>query len=180
MAYGSELRRNHLHGMVTFLPAGPVSHRDFVTHAWSDNPIKDILVRMDDVDPRIQTGEQRRRFPQAPRPAIKRPCGSVALARLASAAGAAYQKTYGLDRSRLSEAAMLSRIFDDAPEQTRRKIAGMYAILVTANVGAWLWALVEFRGNASSSVPRSWLTASGCGTPSTPTISRRSTTSPAS
>jgi hypothetical protein len=32
-----------------------VSHRDFVTHAWSDNPIKDILARMDDVDPRIQT-----------------------------------------------------------------------------------------------------------------------------
>ena len=41
--------------MVTFLPAGDVSHRDFVTHAWSDNPVKDILVRMDDVDPRIQT-----------------------------------------------------------------------------------------------------------------------------
>ena len=53
--YSSELRRGHLQGMVTFLPAGPVSHRDFVTHAWSDNPIKDILVRMDDVDPRIQT-----------------------------------------------------------------------------------------------------------------------------
>ena len=43
---------------------------------------------------------------------------------------------------------MLSRIFDDAPEQTRGKIVGMYAILVTANAGAWLWALVEFRGNA--------------------------------
>jgi hypothetical protein len=55
VAYGSELRRNHLEGMVTFLPAGPVSHRDFVTHAWSDNPIKDILVRMDDVDPKIET-----------------------------------------------------------------------------------------------------------------------------
>ena len=53
--YSSELRRDHLQGMVTFLPAGPVSHRDFVTHAWADNPIKDILVRMDDVDPRIQT-----------------------------------------------------------------------------------------------------------------------------
>ena len=55
VAYGSDLRRGHLQGMVTFLPAGPVSHRDFVTHAWSDNPIKDILARMDDVDPRIQT-----------------------------------------------------------------------------------------------------------------------------
>ncbi len=55
VAYSSELRRGHLPGMVTFLPAGPVSHRDFVTHAWSDYPIKDILVRMDDVDQRIQT-----------------------------------------------------------------------------------------------------------------------------
>jgi hypothetical protein len=53
--YSSELRRGRLSGMVTFLPAGPVSHRDFVTHAWSDNPIEDILVRMDDVDPRIET-----------------------------------------------------------------------------------------------------------------------------
>jgi hypothetical protein len=55
VSYNSELRRGRLQGMVTFLPAGPVSHRDFVTHAWSDNPIKDILARMDDVDPRIQT-----------------------------------------------------------------------------------------------------------------------------
>jgi hypothetical protein len=45
--YSSELRRNNLQGMVAFLPAGPVSHRDFVTHAWTDNPIKDILLRMD-------------------------------------------------------------------------------------------------------------------------------------
>jgi hypothetical protein len=52
--YSSELRRGHLDGMVTFLPAGPVSHRDFVTHAWSDNPVEDILARMDDVDPRIE------------------------------------------------------------------------------------------------------------------------------
>jgi nickel/cobalt transporter (NiCoT) family protein len=43
---------------------------------------------------------------------------------------------------------MLSHIFDDAPERTRRKVAGMYVILVTANVGVWLWALVEFHGNA--------------------------------
>jgi hypothetical protein len=53
--YGSELRRGRLDGMVTFLPAGDVSHRDFVTHAWADNPIKDILVRMDDIDPHIET-----------------------------------------------------------------------------------------------------------------------------
>jgi len=53
--HSSELRRGNLHGMVSFLPAGPVSHRDFVTHAWADNPIKDILARMDNVDHGIQT-----------------------------------------------------------------------------------------------------------------------------
>jgi hypothetical protein len=41
--------------MVTFLPAGDISHRDFVSHAWADHPIKDILVRMDDADQRIET-----------------------------------------------------------------------------------------------------------------------------
>jgi hypothetical protein len=53
--YGPQLRDSHLQGMVTFLPAGDVSHRDFVTHAWADNPIKDILQRMDDSDLRIET-----------------------------------------------------------------------------------------------------------------------------
>jgi hypothetical protein len=53
--YGSELRRNHLQGMVTFLPAGDVPHRDFVTHAWTDNPVEDILLRMNDVAPKINT-----------------------------------------------------------------------------------------------------------------------------
>jgi len=57
VAYGSELRRNHLAGMVTFLPAGDVSHRDFVTHAWADNPVKDILARMEDVNPKSNTVE---------------------------------------------------------------------------------------------------------------------------
>jgi hypothetical protein len=41
--------------MVAFLPAGDISHRDFVTHAWSDNPISDILSRMDDVDSKVLT-----------------------------------------------------------------------------------------------------------------------------
>lgn len=53
--YSSELRRNHLQGMVTFLPTGDISHRDFVTHAWTDNPVTDILNRMDDVDPKVLT-----------------------------------------------------------------------------------------------------------------------------
>jgi hypothetical protein len=53
--YESQLRRDHLQGMVAFLPAGEVSHRDFVTHAWADNPIVDILDRMDDIDSNIAT-----------------------------------------------------------------------------------------------------------------------------
>ena len=53
--YSAELRHDHLQGMVSFLPAGDVSHRNFVTHAWADNPIKDILVRMDDIDPKNNT-----------------------------------------------------------------------------------------------------------------------------
>jgi hypothetical protein len=53
--YGTELRHNHLQGMVTFLPAGDVSHRDFVTHAWTDNPVEDILLRMTDVVPKTDT-----------------------------------------------------------------------------------------------------------------------------
>jgi hypothetical protein len=53
--YGSELRPDHLQGTVTFLPAGDVPHQDFVTHAWTDNPVTDILARMDDVDPNIET-----------------------------------------------------------------------------------------------------------------------------
>ncbi len=57
VAYDSELRRNHLRGMVAFLPAGPISHRDFVNHAWADFPIKDVLVRMDDVGPQYANTE---------------------------------------------------------------------------------------------------------------------------
>ena len=53
--YSSELRSSHLQGMVTFLPAGDISHRDFVSHAWADYPIKDILVRMDDDNRGIET-----------------------------------------------------------------------------------------------------------------------------
>jgi len=53
--FGSELKRDHLRGTVTFLPAGDVSHRDFVTHAWADNPVEDILMRLDDIDPKIET-----------------------------------------------------------------------------------------------------------------------------
>lgn len=52
IAYGSELKPNRLPGSVTFLPTGDISHRDFVTGAWTENPITDILERLDDVSPR--------------------------------------------------------------------------------------------------------------------------------
>lgn len=42
---------------------------------------------------------------------------------------------------------MFLRIFDDAPERTRGKVIGMYAILIGANVAAWLCAVLEFGGN---------------------------------
>jgi len=57
--YGSELRHDHMAGSVTFLPAGPISHRDFVTHAWADLPLKDTLLRLDEYDTRNQTASTR-------------------------------------------------------------------------------------------------------------------------
>ena len=43
---------------------------------------------------------------------------------------------------------MFPHIFDDAPERTRGKVVGLYAILVSANIAVWLWALAAFQGNA--------------------------------
>jgi nickel/cobalt transporter (NiCoT) family protein len=43
---------------------------------------------------------------------------------------------------------MFARIFDDAPERARGKVVGLYGILVAANIGAWLWAVAAFHGNA--------------------------------
>jgi hypothetical protein len=56
VSYSSALRRDNLPGMVTFLPTGDISHRDFVNHAWADYPVEDILLRMSDVVPKIDTG----------------------------------------------------------------------------------------------------------------------------
>ncbi len=53
--YSSELRHDHLQGTVAFLPTGDISHRDFVTHAWANDPIMDILARMEDIDSKVQT-----------------------------------------------------------------------------------------------------------------------------
>jgi hypothetical protein len=55
VSYSSELRHSELEGMVTFLPTGAISHRDFVTHAWANDPVRDILARMNGVYPKIQT-----------------------------------------------------------------------------------------------------------------------------
>jgi len=70
--YDSGLRRNQLRGMVAFLPAGPVSHRDFVTHAWADDPVKDILLRMDDVGPQFANADTTASIPAAALAAAKR------------------------------------------------------------------------------------------------------------
>jgi high-affinity nickel-transport protein len=43
---------------------------------------------------------------------------------------------------------MFPHIFDDAPERTRGKVVGLYAILVSANIAVWLWALAAFHDNA--------------------------------
>ena len=51
IAFGSELKPDRLPGSVTFLPTGDISHRDFVNHAWAANPIKDILLRLDEAGP---------------------------------------------------------------------------------------------------------------------------------
>ena len=39
----------------------------------------------------------------------------------------------------------LSSIFDDGAGNVRFKVAGIYAVLIAANVAAWVWALAAFR-----------------------------------
>ena len=41
---------------------------------------------------------------------------------------------------------MLSQLFDDTAERTRSNMRRIYALLIVGNVGAWLWALIEFHG----------------------------------
>jgi nickel/cobalt transporter (NiCoT) family protein len=42
---------------------------------------------------------------------------------------------------------MLSFIFDDRTDRMRSKIAGIYALLIAANLAAWAWALIAFHGH---------------------------------
>jgi hypothetical protein len=59
VAYSTELSDRPLPGSVTFLSTGPeVTHRDFVTHAWVDNPIKDLLGRLAEYDVRHDTADK--------------------------------------------------------------------------------------------------------------------------
>ncbi len=40
----------------------------------------------------------------------------------------------------------LSRmLLDDAPENTRRKIFGIYGVLLLMNASSWAWAMIAFR-----------------------------------
>jgi hypothetical protein len=68
--YGSELKHRQLAGSVTFLPTGSISHRDFVNRAWVESPLKDILVRLDEYNPGVETAaatsEPRPRVAAAP------------------------------------------------------------------------------------------------------------------
>jgi hypothetical protein len=49
IAYGTELKQQNWQRGVTFLSTGSkASHGSFVTHAWVDYPIKDLLSRMDE------------------------------------------------------------------------------------------------------------------------------------
>ncbi|RKP48451.1 HoxN/HupN/NixA family nickel/cobalt transporter [Trinickia fusca] len=41
---------------------------------------------------------------------------------------------------------LVFRLFDDSPATLRRKIVGIYALLIAFNVGAWIWAFIAFRG----------------------------------
>ena len=40
---------------------------------------------------------------------------------------------------------MLSKLFDDGPDNLRGRIVTMYAILIPANILAWLWAWIAFK-----------------------------------
>ena len=65
---------------------------------------------------------------------------------------AKYQAVFGYAKSRstvrtklMQRGPRLSHVFDDEPTDTRAKVATIYAVLLTANVLSWLWALTAFR-----------------------------------
>jgi nickel/cobalt transporter (NiCoT) family protein len=42
---------------------------------------------------------------------------------------------------------MVTSIFNDGSDRMSRKIAGLYALLIAANLAAWAWALIAFHGH---------------------------------
>jgi hypothetical protein len=46
VAFSTSLRANLRQGSVTFLATADARHTDFVTHAWVDSPIEDLLARL--------------------------------------------------------------------------------------------------------------------------------------
>ena len=57
----------------------------------------------------------------------------------------------------------------------KRKVVGVYALLIGANVAAWVWAFSCFHGYPVLMGTAFWRTRSGCVTRWMRTISRRST-----
>ena len=71
---------------------------------------------------------------------------------------------------------LISRIFSDGDASLRSRLFGLYAVLIGANVLVWAWALVVLRDRPVLLGTALLAYASACATPSTPTISRPSTT----
>jgi len=74
----------------------------------------------------------------------------------------------------------LAKIFSDSAGNTRSKIAGIYSVLLGANLLAWIWAFIAFRDHPVMLGTALLRILSGCAMPSTPITSPPSTTSPAS
>ena len=70
----------------------------------------------------------------------------------------------------------LSGLFNDVGGNLRAKIAGIYVLLIGANIGAWLWALSAFRDYPILLGAAMLAYTSVCATRSTPIISPPSTT----
>ena len=72
-------------------------------------------------------------------------------------------------------ATRISNLFNDSSDNLRAKVIGVYVLLFAANIAAWSWALVAFRDYPLLLGTAFLAYTFGCGTPSTPITSRRST-----
>ena len=71
---------------------------------------------------------------------------------------------------------VLSSLFNDEGGNLRGKVVGLYALLVGANIAAWLWALAAFRDFPVLLGTAMLAYTSACAMRSTPIISPPSTT----